>query len=353
MLFSSFKAGSIDLHNRVIMAPLTRKRATIHNVPTPVMIQYYRQRSTAGLIISEATNISAEAVGYHNTPGIFTDEQVKAWTEITSAVHLEGGKIVMQLWHTGRHSHPKLLPRGKWPVAPSAINEDGLVNTPEGHLPTVVPKAMTKKDIERTIGDYRRAAGNALKASFDGVEIHGANGYLPHQFLMESTNKREDEYGGSYENRARFLFRILDEVVDECGAKKTGLRLSPVFLKRGIWDPDPISLFEYVIRETNRYGLAYLHLTEPMGRIDGYRDWTGKVAPHFRKIYEGPLMICGDYTLEKAEAVLEKGDADLVAFGRPFISNPNLVERFINGSELTPWDENTFYQGGEKGYVDY
>jgi N-ethylmaleimide reductase len=352
-LFESIRIGKTELANRIVMAPLTRKRATRDNIPTAIMIKYYRQRSSAGLIISEATNISPEAVGYFDTPGIFNETQVEAWKRITGAVHDEGGKIFMQLWHTGRHSHPTMLPGGQKPLAPSAVNEDGLVNTPEGHLPTVVPMAMTKEDIERTIGDYKRAAANALKAGFDGVEIHGANGYLPHQFLMESTNKRTDEYGGDPVNRARFLFRVIREVLDECGPDQTALRLSPIFMKRSIWDPDPISLFEFVIKELNNYDLAYLHLTEPAGQVVDYAGWTGRIAPHFRKIYEGQLMICGGYDRQKASEVVEKGYADLVAFGRPYISNPNLVERFKKAIELTPWDEDTFYEGGERGYIDY
>lgn len=352
-LFNNLQVGDIMLPNRIVMAPLTRKRAERNNDPTPIMEKYYRQRASAGLIISEATNISPEAVGYHDTPGIYTRDQVEGWKKITGAVHKEGGKIFLQLWHTGRHSHPHLLPEGKWPLAPSAIAENGEVNTPLGYFPAVIPLEMTEEDIDRTVDDYGRAAANALKAGFDGVEIHGANGYLPHQFLMSGSNNRTDEYGGSFRNRARFLFRIIERVIEECGPGRTGLRLSPVFTKRDMWDPDPVSLFEFVIEEVNRYGLAYLHLTEPMGKGDLVKEWTGRVAPHYRQFFKGHLMICGGYDFEKAEKVIREGHADLVAFGRPFISNPDLVERFRKGLDLTPWDEDTFYQGGEKGYTDY
>ena len=352
-LFDPIKIGNIELRNRVIMAPLTRKRATRDNVPTPIMETYYRQRSGAGLIISEATNISEEAIGYHDTPGIFTGEQVNKWKKITGGVQDEGGQIYLQMWHTGRHSHPKLLPGGKWPLGPSAIGESGEVNTPEGHFPAVVPKAMTTEDIDRTVNDYRNAAQNALKAGFDGVEIHGANGYLPHQFLMQSSNHRDDEYGGSFANRFRFLRRIIEEVSDACGPEKTGLRLSPVFTRRDMEDPDNIELFEYVVKEVDDYNLAYLHLTEPMSKGPLVEQWTGRIAPHFRKFYNGKLMICGGYDHEKAQKVLAEGHADMVVFGRLFISNPDLVERFRKGLDLKPWDEDTFYEGGEKGYVDY
>lgn len=349
-LLKSFQLGELELPNRIVMAPLTRKRATDDMVPVPIMETYYEQRSTAGLIISEATNISPFAVGYANTPGIYSSEQVRAWKTVTEGVHRKGGRIFLQLWHTGRISHPDLQPGNALPVAPSAVAIDGKISTPGGIKPFPVPRELDTDEIRSIVGQYEDAAVNAIKAGFDGVEIHGANGYLPHQFLVESSNRRSDQYGGSIRNRSRFLMEIIESVVSRIGHGKTGLRLSPAFERYDIRDTQRVELFEYLINEINRFDLAYLHLTEPLSTIP---DDLPEVAKHFRPLYKGVIISCGGYDLEKAEKALAEGIADLIAFGRPYISNPDLVKKISRRDPFHPWDESTFYKGGERGYIDY
>jgi len=345
--------GSIRLPNRVIMAPLTRKRSTDDHIPTPVMQEYYKQRAGAGLIISEAVNISPVAVGYANTPGIWNERQVKEWMKITDAVHNEGGRIFMQLWHVGRHSHPVLLSDNLIPVAPSAIPDGAPINTPGGYLQSYVPEALTKEGIANTVNDYRIAAKNAIRAGFDGVEVHGANSYLIHQFLMDGSNQRTDEYGGSFPNRTRFLNEVLAAIVSEIGKERTALRLSPGYSRNGMHDSNRIKLFEYVISEVNSFDLAYLHLIEPSGDPERDDDWVIEIAKHYRPYYKGKLMICGDYDLAKANTIIESGYSDMVAFGKLYISNPDLAERFREGAPLREWDSGTFYEGGKRGYINY
>jgi N-ethylmaleimide reductase len=353
-LFEAFQLGPFHFQNRIAMAPLTRKRATKDHVPVPIMAEYYRQRATAGLIISEASNISHEGVGYTFTPGIWHENQIEAWKPVTEAVHEAGGHIFCQLWHCGRHSHSSMQPNGKLPLAPSAIPDGGRVGTFRGYQPAEVPRAMERADIERTVADYAHAAVNARKAGFDGVEIHAANGYLIHQFLMQSSNVREDEYGGSFENRSRFLFQVLEAVVSAWDGDHTGIRLSPSYYKYGMSDPQTIELFGSVISRLNNYKILYLHLTEPYFPIpEEFTPLLVEVAPHFRNIFKGTLLSCGNHTRESALQYMEEDIADMIVFGKAFISNPGLVNKLRDGIPLTPWDVSTFYAGGEKGYIDY
>jgi len=354
-LLSSIKIGNYLLKNRVIMAPLTRRRATYDFLPTDIMRTYYEQRASAGLIISEATNISPQAVGYMNTPGIFTDEQIEAWKPITQAVHEIGGLIFMQLWHVGRVSHPLLQPEGQ-PISASAIKAVGEINTPEGHKEMEVPRALETEEIPKIVEDYKCAAINAIEADFDGVEIHGANGYLPDQFLHDGSNKRKDQYGGTIKNRCRFVFEIVEACFKEIEPDRVGIRLSPSGIYKDMYDSNPVELYEYLINELNKYNLAYLHLMEPYQALepaDRYSKFLKEVTPHFRSIFKGPLITNVGFDFESGNKIIEDGHADMVAYGKLFISNPDLVERFKDGSQLTPWDKSTFYYGGEKGYIDY
>jgi N-ethylmaleimide reductase len=319
-----------------------------------MMEEYYRQRAGAGLIISEGTNISQEGVGYPYTPGIWNDAQVEAWKPVTEAVHKAGGHIFCQLWHCGRHSHSSMQPGGMPPLGPSPIPDGGQVGTLKGYQPAETPRAMAEADIERTIDDYARAAIHAREAGFDGVEIHAANGYLIHQFLMQSSNERKDEYGGSFENRSRFLFRVLEAVISAWDGDHTGLRLSPSYYKYGMSDPNTVTLFEYVIKRLNDYHFLYLHLTEPYFPIpEDFSHLLEAVAPHFRKIYQGTLLSCGNHTRESAMEFIDNDIADMVVFGKAFISNPDLVRRLKDDIPWTPWDTRTFYTRGAEGYIDY
>lgn len=353
-LFKAIQLGPFELQNRIAMAPLTRKRATADYVPVPMMAEYYRRRASAGLIISEATNISQEGVGYPFTPGIWSDEQVDAWRPVTQAVHQAGGRIICQLWHCGRHSHSSMQPQGLPPLAPSPVMENGRVSTLLGPMPFEVPREMDREDIDRTLADYAHATVNAKRAGFDGAEIHAANGYLIHQFLMQSSNRRTDPYGGHFENRSRFLFQALETTISSWDADHVGIRLSPSFYKYGMYDTRAVELFEDVIRRLNAYPILYLHLTEPYFPIpDEHAHLLDRVTEHFRKIYKGRLLSCGNHTLESAMEIIDKDLADMVVFGKPFISNPDLVSRLRDGVPITPWDTGTFYEGGEAGYLDY
>lgn len=351
--FEPYRIGGMILKNRIVMAPLTRRRATTDHVPVPIMAEYYKQRASAGLIISEASPISEEAVGYMNIPGIFNQKQAEAWKPVTEAVHAKNGLIFIQLWHVGRISHPLLQPGGALPVSASAIGTDDLINTPNGHQKMVTPRALETWEIPRLIEEYRNAAIRAIDAGFDGVEIHSANSYLLEQFLHDSSNFRTDVYGGPAANRCRLVLEVVEAVSAAIGANKTGIRLSPSNIKYGIDDSDPVGLYEYLISKLDLFNLAYLHLAEPMMPLDNYPHMIKDVTRHFRKFWSGPLITCGNYTNEKGLAVLESGDADLVAFGRLFISNPDLPMRFRLGAELIQPDINTFYYGGVKGYTDY
>ncbi|MHA7944230.1 alkene reductase [Formosa sp. 3Alg 14/1] len=347
---------NIDLKNRVVMAPMTRSRADNEGkVPTDDLHGlYYEQRASAGLIITEGSQVSAEATGYINTPGIYTEAQVKGWKKVTKRVHDQGGTIFIQLWHVGRISHPDFHD-GALPVSASAINPEAKSFTPEGFKDTVTPKAMTIEDIKRTVKDFQNAAKNAIEAGFDGVEIHSSNGYLFQQFFNGCSNTRTDEYGGSIENRARFFFEVLDAIKEVIPQERIAARFNPsahnVF---GITvDEDTIPTFEYIIKKLNDYNLAYVHLSEPFTDVSDVPFAVSEIAKHFRPLYNGTLMINNEFDKEKGNKVLEDGDADLVAYGKLFISNPDLVERFEQDVDLAEWDEDTFYTTGEKGYTDY
>jgi N-ethylmaleimide reductase len=355
-LLQPVRVGALTLKNRVVMAPLTRRRATDSHVPTDLMRIYYGQRASAGLIIAEATNISLQAVGYMNSPGIFTDEQTEAWKPITGEVHEKGGRIFLQLWHVGRVSHPLLQPGQQLPVSASAIRASGIINTPAGHREMVVPRALETDEIPGIISDYAGAAIRAVKAGFDGVEIHGANGYLPDQFLHDGSNTRTDHYGGSPENRCRFVLEITEACCDAIGPAKTGIRISPSGIIKDMFDTDPAALYEVLITRLNRFNLAYLHLMEPYVPLvppEKYTHYVTPVTPYFRRFFRGPVITNVGFDFVSGNQVIGKGDADMVAFGKLFISNPDLVERFRLGAPLAEWDKETFYYGSEKGYIDY
>jgi len=349
-LFSPVKLGSIAMSNRIVMAPLTRNRSSMEGVPQDMNVTYYEQRATAGLIITEATPISPMGHGYPLLPGIYTDAQITGWKKVTDAVHAKGGKIVIQLWHVGRISHPSLL-NGATPVAPSAVKPAGKAFTFEGLVDFVEPRALDADELPNVVADYVQASQNALKAGFDGVEIHSANGYLLDQFLRDGSNKRTDNYGGSIENRARLLMEVTKSVVDAIGSDQVGLRLSPVNPFNDMKDSNPQALFDYVTEQLNQFNLAYLHVVE--GGIHG-----GGIAEAFdfaamRKLCKSPYMANLSYDKARGNAAIASGHADAVAYGVPFISNPDLVERFRKDAPLNDADSSSFYGGTEKGYTDY
>ncbi len=354
-LLEPIQLGPYPLKNRIVMAPLTRNRAKEGNVPQPLNVEYYRQRATAGLIVSEATQISPQGQGYPFTPGIYSAEQIAGWQPVTQAVREQGGRIFLQLWHVGRVSHPCFQPNGDLPVAPSAIAPAGEAATFTGPQPYVVPRALETAEIAGIVADYHQAAQNALAAGFDGVEVHGANGYLLDQFLHDSSNQRTDEYGGSIANRARLLLEVINTVIDVWGSDRVGVRLSPTGTFGTMSDRDPMALFTYVVQQLDRSNLAYLHIIEP--RVAGNEtvanpDMTMSTH-YFRTIYSGTIISAGGHDLATGEQTIEDGDADLVAYGRLYISNPDLPQRFATGQPLNPYDRSTFYGGGEVGYTDY
>ncbi|RIV30770.1 alkene reductase [Flagellimonas lutimaris] len=347
---------NIKLKNRVVMAPMTRSRAVSdQKKPTDELHGlYYEQRASAGLIITEGSQVSERAVGYVNTPGIHTKAQVEGWKKVTKRVHDKGGKIFIQLWHVGRMSHPDFH-NGELPLAPSAINPNAQSYTPDGFKDTVTPKEMTKEDIKTTVEDFKNAAKNAVEAGFDGIEIHSSNGYLFHQFFNGTSNTRTDEYGGSHENKARFFFEVLDAVKEVIPEEKIGTRFNPSL--NGVFgmtmDKDTIPTFEYIIKKLNNYNLAYIHLSEPFTDVSDIPYAVTEIAKHFRPLYNGTLMINGGFDQDSGNEVIASGNADLVAYGKPYISNPDLVERFEHGIELAEWDKDTFYTPGKEGYTDY
>jgi N-ethylmaleimide reductase len=350
-LFQEIQLGSVLLKNRFVMAPMTRCRAGESNVPTTLSGVYYAQRATAGLIVTEATQISPTGVGYPNTPGIHSPEQVAGWRKVTDAVHGAGGRIFLQLWHVGRVSHSLWL-NGEPPVSSSAVAPRGEVYTPAGMKPFEVPRALDLSEIPGVIEEYRRGAQNALAAGFDGVEIHGANGYLPDQFLRDGVNKRTDDYGGSVENRGRFLLEVVDAVTGVWGKDRVGVRLSPSGSFNDMSDSNPEKTFSHVIGELEKRGIVYVHLVE--GNDADVRH-GGRIVPTsiFRPLFKRALIVCGDYVQDRAEKVLAEGGADLVAFGRPFLANPDLPRRFLEKAPLHEPDSATFYGGTEMGYTDY
>ncbi|AFY34059.1 alkene reductase [Calothrix sp. PCC 7507] len=351
-LFSPVQLGLYTLPNRIVMAPMTRNRAGAGNVPTPINATYYAQRATAGLIVTEGSQVSPQGFGYPATPGIHSIEQVAGWRQVTDAVHDAGGKIFLQLWHTGRISHPSLQPDGALPVAPSAIAPRGNAMTYTGDQPFVTPRALDIDEIPGVVEQFRQGAKNALAAGFDGVEIHGAFGYLIDQFLQDGSNQRSDRYGGSVENRARFLLEVTEAVSSVWGAKRVGIKLSPSNTFNDIHDSDPKTTFGYAIAALNTFGLGYLHLMEPTPADIRHGGKPISVA-EFHPLYPGTLIANGGYDREKGNAAIAKGYADLVSFGSPFLANPDLPARLQLDAPLNQPDRNTFYGGDEKGYTDY
>lgn len=352
-LFTPIRLGNIDLKNRMVMAPLTRGRAGPSRVPNDIMAEYYAQRAGAGLIVTEATAISAQGYGWPHAPAIYTDEMTEGWKKTTEAVHNKGGLIFLQLWHMGRVSHPDFLD-GDLPVAPSAIRAEGESHTLSGKKPYVTPRALTKEDIQSTLEEYKHAAKLAKEAGFDGVEIHGANGYLIDQFLRDGSNQRDDEYGGSAENRTRFLKEVIDAVKTIFDDGQIGVRISPTNPFNDMKDSNPAATFTEVAIMLNQYDLAYLHVMEPIQedhRMASNDD--DYVTPKIRAAYAGALMINGGYSKQTGENALDNNAGDLVAYGVPFIANPDLVERFKKDASLNPPDESTFYGGDAEGYTDY
>jgi N-ethylmaleimide reductase len=351
-LFHPVTLGPYTLPSRIVMAPLTRNRAGPGNVPQPFNAEYYAQRASAGLIVSEATQVSPQGVGYPGTPGIHSPEQVAGWRLITDTVHARGGRIFLQLWHVGRISHPSLQPDGALPVAPSAIRPEGMAFTYQGLQPFVTPRALETAELPGVVEQYRAGAKNALAAGFDGVEIHSANGYLLDQFLRDGSNRRTDAYGGPVENRARLLREVTEAVVGVWGAQRVGVRVSPVNPFNDMRDSDPQYTFEYVTKALNRFGLAYLHVVQ--GRIgeDGYHPEPFDFRA-LRECFDGLYIANGGFDGPRAKAALEAGEADLVAFGVLFIANPDLPERLKRGGPFNEPNVDRFYGGDHTGYTDY
>ncbi len=362
MLFTSYRMGALELPNRIVMPPMTRSRAAAGNVATPLMARYYAQRASAGLIVSEGTQVSPQGQGYAWTPGIHSQAQVEGWRGVTDAVHAAGGRIFAQLWHVGRISHVALQPGGQAPVSSSALQAEGvkvfvdpLGQGPEQGVGEMIqhsmPRALALDEIPGVIADYARAARNALEAGFDGVELHGANGYLINQFIDSQANNRQDQYGGSLQNRLRFLREVVTAVTAEVGAERVGVRLAPLTTLQGAVDDTPQATYLAAARVLDALGVAYLHIAEA--------DWED--APEMpvafkealRMIYSGTLIYAGKYDVARAEEALQRGWADLIGFGRPFIANPDLPARLEQGLALNAADGTTFFGGGAKGLVDY
>lgn len=349
-LFTPVRLGPYELRNRVVMAPMTRSRAGEGNVPTPLTAEYYAQRAGAGLIVSEGSQVAPEGVGYPNTPGIHTDAQVDGWRAVTDAVHARGGRIFLQLWHVGRVSHPSMQPGGALPVAPSAIGIEGeMLYTAAGPVPFVTPRALGTEEIAGVVEQFAEGARRAYRAGFDGVELHGANGYLIDQFLRDGSNHRTDRYGGTAENRARFLSEVTAAVVDVWGGERVGVRVSPVGPYNGMRDSDPVSTFSVAAHALNRFGLAYLHVVEPVGAPAS----GDRVTPVLKAVFRGPLIANGGYGAETGNGAIAGRKADLVSFGAAFLANPDLPERLRAGAPLNEPDVATFYGGDARGYTDY
>ncbi len=354
-LLTAVRLGPYELRNRIVMAPLTRNRAGADNVPQTMNVEYYAQRASAGLIITEATQISPQGVGYPNTPGIHTREQARGWKRVTEAVHQRQGRIFLQLWHVGRISHPSLQPNGALPVAPSAIRPDGEAYTYQGRLPFGTPRALETEEIRDVIEQYRTAAQNSLEAGFDGVEIHAANGYLLDQFLRDGTNHRADAYGGAIVNRARLVLEVTEAVAGVWGADRVGVRISPVHTFNSMYDSQPQITFSYVADQLSQFGLAYLHVVGnrygdgwyPVNSIQRFDERK------LRDAFQGTYIANAGYDRNRAGAALRAGDADLIAFGSLFIANPDLPLRLARNAALNVPDVSTFYGGDEKGYTDY
>jgi len=350
-LFNPLQLGSIELPNRIFMAPLTRARAGREGVPNELMARYYAQRASAGLIISEATGISREGLGWPDAPGLWNDAQVDGWKLVTEAVHAAGGRIVAQLWHMGRVVHPDL--GGRQPLSSSATTAPDFAHTYEGKKPYAEARAATQADIDRILDDYARAARNAIAAGFDGVQVHGANGYLVDQFLRDSANLRDDDYGGAIENRIRFARRVLEAVGGAVGMDKVGIRFSPNIYSQGVEDSDPIPLYAEVAKMLEELEVPWIELREPAKPTAAGAIPTAPVSPAMRPHYSGRIIINSDYDWTDARARIADGHADAVSIGRLFIANPDLVKRLATNAPLNPGDPHTFYSGGAEGYTDY
>ncbi len=352
-LFRPFQLGPWPLPHRIVMAPMTRNRAGAGNTPTALMAEYYAQRASAALIVTEATQIVPEGVGYPNTPGIHSEAHVSGWRAVTDAVHGRGGRIFLQLWHVGRISHPALQPGGALPVAPSAIAPEGHAWTRDGSKPYVVPRALDTSEIPELVAAYAAAARRAREAGFDGVEIHGANGYLIDQFLADGVNRRTDAYGGSLENRVRFLYEVTEAVIRAWSADRVGVRLSPRGTFNSISDSNRAQTYGYAVRRLNELAPLYLHLFDPVSAASGADAGMSRLAPELRKAFSGPVIVNGGFDSLSASETLDRGEADLVAFGVPFLSNPDLPARLRRGALLNAPQKATFYGGGAPGYTDY
>jgi N-ethylmaleimide reductase len=351
-LLTPYKLADLKLSNRMVMAPMTRCRAIEGNIPNPLAVTYYTQRAGAGFIITEGSQVSPQGVGFNRTPEIYSPEQVEGWMKITDAVHRGGGHIFLQLWHVGRMSHPDYL-SGNQPVAPSAVPVDEEIHTPDGKKKIPIPRALPAEEIKDIVRQFRLGAKNAKEAGFDGVEIHGANGYLLDQFLRDGSNKRTDGYGGNRENRMRFPLEVARAVVREWEPHKVGYRISPHFFLHGMSDTDPLGTFSRLAFELNRIGIGYIHLVEPVGGRLGATSPDTRIAPLIRAQFDGALMLNGGYDAPSANEVIESGLADLVSFGVLFLANPDLPDRFATHSPLNSENPSTFYIGEEKGYIDY
>src|SRR3954463_8789028 len=350
-LFEPYQLGPLKLPNRLVMAPLTRNRALTGFVPGPLAAEYYGQRASAGLLITEASQVSQQGQGYQDTPGIYSKEQVAGWRKVTERVHARGGRIFIQLWHVGRISHTSLQPNGGAPVGPSAIRAKGKTFVGGTFTDISEPRALALEEIPGIIESFRRGAANALEAGFDGVEIHGANGYLLDQFAKDGANKRNDAYGGSIENRAKLMLEVAKVVAAEAGPERTGIRISPVTPSNDISDSDPQPLFDHIVDQLNALKLTYIHVIE--GATGGPRDIAPFDYASLRRRFKQAYVANNGYDFDLATNVLAADAADLIAFGKPYISNPDLVERLRKGAPLNPFDKATFYGGGAKGYTDY
>ena len=350
-LFSQYKFGSIELSNRMVMAPMTRCRAVEGNIPNPLAITYYEQRAQAGLIITEGSQVSHQGAGYVRTPGIYSPDQVAGWRKVTEAVHQSGSKILLQLWHVGRVSHPDFH-EGELPVAPSALSVKGEVHTPLGKKKIETPRAFELDEIPSIINQFRKGAKNAKDAGFDGVEIHGANGYLLDQFLRDGSNRRTDQYGGSLQNRVRLPLEVVEAVLEVFGADRVGYRISPHFQGYSMSDSNPHETFSYFAAELNDLKLGYLHMIE---RVAGPMliPPEARFASTIREIFKGTFILNGGYDAEKGNEAIQKNEADLIAYGSLFLANPDLPERFKRSASLNMPDITTFYAGEERGYIDY
>jgi N-ethylmaleimide reductase len=350
-LFEPYKLGPLTLPNRLVMAPLTRNRALAGLVPNPLAVEYYGQRASAGLLVSEATQVSQQGQGYQDTPGIYSKEQVAGWRKVTDRVHERGGRIFLQLWHVGRISHVSLQQNNQAPVAPSAIRAKGKTFVGGTFADVSAPRELSLQEIPGIIESFKVGATNALAAGFDGVEVHGANGYLLEQFAKDGTNKRTDAYGGGIENRARLMLEVAKVVAAEAGSERTGIRISPVTPANDISDSNPQPLYDYIVDQLSALKLVYLHVVE--GATGGPREFAPFNYGSLRKRFAGAYIANNGYDFDLASKVLAADQADLIAFGKPFLANPDLVERLQRGAPLNAPDKATFYGGGAKGYTDY